>query len=219
MAISNLHKAAVFLLSLPKEQVALLLARLRPEQVAAVTAEMSGLGEIDGALREAVAREFAASAAHAEDRPTAEASPFEFLHDLPSDDLLRLLAGEHPQTVALVLSFLPSHQAADVLGGLPADAQLSVICRIASMDEPRPEVIRDVEEGLLSRLSSAEERPGENRGVASVVRMLNAMEPAVERELLGGLAEADPELVRQIRRAMFGADVAGCQEPNVAEAG
>ena len=87
------------------------------------------------------------------------------------------------------------------------------------MDEPRPEIVRDVEKSLLGRLRSVEDRPDGNRGVACVVRMLNAMEPAAERELLGELAEADPELVEQIRRAMFGADVAGCQEPSVAEAG
>ena len=86
------------------------------------------------------------------------------------------------------------------------------------MSEPSPEVVRDVENGLKRRLSAAIGRPTGNRGVASVVRMLNVMEPAAERRLLGKLAEADPQLVREIRRAMFGVDVAACEEWDVAEA-
>ena len=53
--------------------------------------------------------------------------------------------------------------------------------------------------------------PTGNRGVTGVVRMLNVMEPAVERRLLAS-GRTDPQLAREIRRAMFGADVAACEE-------
>ncbi len=218
MASSNLHKAAVLLLSLPKQQAAKLLDKLGPEQVAAVTAEMARLRDVNGAEQEAVMREFAAAgAARVGHQRPAGAAPFEFLHDVPSEDLLSLLADEHPQTVAVILSHLPPHQAADVLADLPPDGQLSVVCRIAAMEQPSPEVVRDVEKGLRSRLLRCDARPADHRGVASVVKMLNVMEPASERRLLRELAAADPGLVREIRRAMFGADVADCEELNVAE--
>jgi flagellar motor switch protein FliG len=48
--------------------------------------------------------------------------------------------------------------------------------------------------------------------------MFGAMRPATERKLLGGIAEADPDLLRQIRRAMFGADVMACAEWNASGA-
>jgi flagellar motor switch protein FliG len=219
MAIANLHNAAVLLLSLPKQQAAELFDCLEPDQAAAVTAEMGRLKEIDATEGEAVAREFAAaSATSAADRQPAEAVPFEFLCDFDSEDLLPLIAGEHPQIIALILSYLPPEQAADLLAGLSVDEQLAIVCRIAEMAEPSPEVIRDVEEGLRSCLSGGSDRPVGKRGVASVVRMLNVMEPAIERKLLGELAEAEPELEREIRRAMFGVDVAARREPDMTEA-
>jgi flagellar motor switch protein FliG len=219
MATSSLHKATVLLLSLSREQAAQLLDRLEPEQVAAVTAEMRSLREVDSVEQEAVVREFAAASATCLGRRRpAGVAPFQFLNNVGSDDLLHLIADEHPQTVALILSYLPPRQAAAVLAGLPPEGQLSVVCRIAAMDQPSPEVIRDVEQGLRNRLCTADGQPADNRGVASVVKMLNVMEPKAERRLLGELTEAAPELMREIRRVMFGVDVADCQQQSVAEA-
>jgi flagellar motor switch protein FliG len=218
-ARDGLRKAAVLLASLPTEQRAQLLGRLELRQAAAVTAEIDKLREVTGAEQEIVAREFAqANAARHARRQTAGAAPFRFLHDLDSDALLDLIADEHPQTIAMVLSHLPPRQAAAVLAGLTPEGQLSVVCRIATTDEVAPEVVRDVEQGLKRRLSGAIDPPTGNRGVAGVIKMLNVMEPATERRLLGDLAEAAPELVREIRRAMFGDDAAASEEWSMAEA-
>ena len=219
MAISNLHKAAVFLLSLPKEQAADLLARLEPEQAAAVTGEMARVSEIDVAEGEAVAQEFAAAreTGVADQRPV-EAEPFEFLRDVDSLELSQLITGEHPQIIALILSYLSPQQAADVLERLPPDEQLSAVYRIAEMGEPSAEVIHDVEDALRAHLTGGNVRPAISRGVASVVRLLNMIEPVIERRLLDELAEADPELEREIRRAMFGVDIAERQEQSMTEA-
>jgi len=207
MAISNLRKAAVLLQSLSQEQAAALLGKLEPQQAAAVTAEISGLPDVDDAERDVVAREFAeAGVQQICHRQAVDHTPFEFLHDLDGHALLDLMADEHPQMIALVLSCLSPSQAAGVIAELTPDQQLSVVCRIATMSEPSPEAVRDVEQGLHRRMFGAPRRPTSHCGVASVVRMLNVMEPATERKLLGDLAEAAPELVREIRRVMFGVD-------------
>lgn len=208
MAISNLRKAAVLLQSLSKEQAAALLGKLEPQQAAAVTAEMSELPEVDNAERDAVTQEFAeAGVQQTRQRQTIDHAPFEFLYDIDGHALLDLLADEHPQMIAMVLSCLSPSQAATVIAELTPDQQLSVVCRIATMTEPSPEAVRDVEQGLHRRLFGAPRRAASHCGVASVIRMLNVMEPATERKLLGDLAEAAPELVREIRRVMFGVDV------------
>jgi flagellar motor switch protein FliG len=212
----NLRKAAVLLLSLPKEQAQRLLGKLEPQQAATVVSEMDGLGEVVAVEQEAVAREFAeAGTARPGNRRPKQAAPFRFLHNLQDDALLRLIADEHPQTIALILSCLPPHQAAEVLAGLTPAQQFSIVCRIATMSTASPEVVRDVEKGLKLRFDGAHGRSTGNGGVASVVKILNVMEPAVERRLLEKLTDADPQLVRDIRRAMFGADVAACEEWNV----
>jgi flagellar motor switch protein FliG len=217
MATSNLHKAAVLMLSLPEGQAAQLLARLEPHQATAVNAEISGLRDIRGTEQQAVVREFAAAANAAVlvHRRPAETAPFEFLDEVDADVLLDALAEEQPQTIALILSYASAPQAAMVLANLPPEQQLSVVCRMATMNETSPEVVRDVEDGLKRRLAGPIDRPVDHRGVTSVIRMLNAMQPAAERKLLGDLAEAAPELVREIRRAMFGVDVPVYGECNV----
>jgi flagellar motor switch protein FliG len=212
MAIATLRKAAVFLASLPNQQAVAMLAELSPEQAAAVSTEMAAIGPVDRDEQAAVLRDFAASnSSQAEDRRAATASPFEFLHGIEANDLLSLVGDEHPQTIALVLSQLPAEQAAAVIAVLSPDRQASVIARIARTDRPTAEIVAEVAGAIHRRLGGPVSVPI-SRGMARVVKMFGAMRPATERKLLGGIAQADPELLRAIRRAMFGPDVAGCAE-------
>ena len=79
-----------------------------------------------------------------------------------------------------------------------------MIRRIANMGQTNPEVIREVELGLESRMSSVMSQSFENAGgVASVAEILNVTDRATERALLENLAQEDPDLVEEIRRLMF----------------
>ena len=222
MAIATLRKAAVFLASLPNEQAAALLAKLSPEQAAAVSAEMAAIGPVDrrGARGgDAGFRRVRALSQRLPDRRrcAANASPFEFLHGIEANDLLALIGDEHPQTIALVLSQLPAEQAAGAIAALSPDRQASVIARIARIDQPSPEIVAEVAGAVHRRLAGPVSVPI-SRGMARVVKMFGAMRPATERKLLGGIAQADPDLLRAIRRAMFGPDVAACGESNLSGA-
>jgi flagellar motor switch protein FliG len=218
MAIAALHKAAVFLASLPEGQAAGLLAELSSAEAAAVSAEATAMGPVSREEEEAVIREFTTSASPAvEDRSPASVSPFEFLHDMGPNDLLLAIGNEHPQTVALILSQLPAEQAAGVIALLSPDQQASVIGRIARIAELDQQVVAEVADAVRRRLAGPERVPV-SRGMARVVKMFGSMRPKTERQLLGGIAEADPELLRAIRRAMFGPDVAACSEWNLTAA-
>jgi flagellar motor switch protein FliG len=213
MPDSNLRKAAILLLSLPYEQRSQLLGRLESQQSEAVAVEMNALGEVGSAEREAVLCEFAQSAPiEFCRRPPEKTAPFQFLHDLETDALLELIADEQPQTVALILSCVPPQQAAAVLAGLTIEDQISLVCRIATVGAASPEVVRDVENALMRRLCAPGGGSTENRGVASLVRILNSMSPPVERRLLASLSETAPQFAQEIRRAMFGVDVAVGEE-------
>jgi flagellar motor switch protein FliG len=218
MAIATLRKAAVFLKSLSKPQAAAVLAKLSPDEAAAVSAEMAAIGQISGAEEDAVLREFAAvGALRAENGPTAETLPFAFLHGLDAQQLLTLIGDERPQTIALVLSRLPARQAAEALAAFSPEQQASVISRIAATEQPSPEIIREVASAIQHRLSGPARVPV-GRALARVAKMFGAMCPTAERRLLESIAQADPELLHKIRRAMFGADVAACVEGNVSGA-
>jgi flagellar motor switch protein FliG len=173
---------------------------------------MAAIGHVGRDEEEAVRREFAALGSfHADRGRAADTSPFAFIHDLDVQDLLTLIGDEHPQTIALLLSRLPAKQAADTLAALSPEQQASVISRIATTEPPSREVVAELAAALRRRLSGPVKVPV-SRGLARVAKMFSGMLPATERKLLGGIAQADPDLLREIRRAMFGADVMACAE-------
>jgi flagellar motor switch protein FliG len=141
--VSGIRKAAILLKSLPQPHVAAILARLEPKQAEAVATEVAALPAVDAEEQERVLREFDST------RRPGEAVPFSFLYGMDAKELAAMLTDEHPQTIALVLSYLPENQARAVLGHFPAGRQAMVSRRMATTGHPSPEIIRDVEEGLL----------------------------------------------------------------------
>jgi len=232
MAITDMRKAAILLMSLPEEQAARLLAKLEPKQVEAVSIEIAKISGVSGEEQEAVIEDFAsanpttltgrtgglevarslvqqalgkgASATLENVRQSIEALPFGFLQKVDSQNLLTFIIDEHPQTIALILCHVPPARAADIISGLPADRQLSVIRRVATMGQTSPEIIKEVEKGLEHRMASVMSQQFENAGgVSSVAEILNVIDRATERSLLENLAQEDPDLVDEIRRLMF----------------
>ncbi len=131
-------------------------------------------------------------------------TPFAFLQKAETENLLTFIQDEHPQTIALIVSHLPHHRASEVLGGLQEDRQIEVVRRVANMEQTNPEVIREVEIGLESRLSSmimhSMEKVG---GVDTVAEILNLCDRSTEKSIMEGVETEDPELVEEIRRLMF----------------
>jgi flagellar motor switch protein FliG len=131
-------------------------------------------------------------------------SPFSFLQRAESENLLTFIQDEHPQTIALIVSHLPHHKASEILKGLPNAKQIEVVRRIANMEQTNPEIIREVELGLESRLSNllmhSMEKVG---GVQTVAEILNLCDRATERSIMEGVESEDPDLVEEIRRLMF----------------
>ncbi len=219
-------------MSLPPEQAGKLIGKLDPRQIEAVSIEIAKLDAVSGDEQEQVIQEFAhanpaalvggagglelarslveqalgkAGAGTIESvRQSIEALPFGFLQKIDSQNLLTFIIDEHPQTIALILCHVAPSQAADILSGLPAERQLSVIRRIATMGQTSPEIIHEVEKGLENRMSSVMSQQFENAGgVGSVAEILNVVDRATERSLLENLAQEDPDLVEEIRRLMF----------------
>ena len=65
--------------------------------------------------------------------PSTSSRPIEILDWMDARSIAELIADEHPQIVALVISYLDAGLGADVLGLLPEDAQAEVIRRIATL--------------------------------------------------------------------------------------
>lgn len=230
--MNDLRRAAVLLTALPEDEAALLLGKLSPKQVEAVSIEIARLQSVSGDERDQVILQFAESnpsALQADggglDRASAlvqralgknatatldnlrqsiEEVPFAFLRNIDAQNILTYLIDEHPQTIALILSHIPPATGAEILAGLPPERQLSVVRRIANMGQTNPEIIEEVEKGLERRMSSVMSQNFENAGgVEAVAEMLNVSDRATERTLLENLSQEDPDLVDEIRRLMF----------------
>ena len=230
--MSDLHKAAILLTSLPEEDAAQLLSKLEPKLVEHVSVEIAKLGAVGadeqsniigeffesnpaalggggGGLdlaQSLVAKALGKNASNTLDsvRQQIEAVPFGFLQKVDSQNLLTFIIDEHPQTIALILSHLPPSYGAEILSGLPSEQQLSVVRRVATMGQTNPDIIQEVERGLESRMSSLMSQSFENAGgVSTVAEVLNVTDRATERSLLENLSQEDPDLVEEIRRLMF----------------
>jgi flagellar motor switch protein FliG len=231
--LNPITKAAILLMTIDTVSASSLLKQLSPEAVEEVTRELAGLGRVPDNLRDAVVEEFYSLSIASEyvneggldyakvllneslDAGVAEKvlqqiqtqvqkTPFAFLQKAESENLLTFIQEEHPQTIALIVCHLAHHKAAEILSGLPMQKQIEVIKRIANMEQTNPEVIREVERGLESRLSNMLTQSMEKAGgIPTVAEILNLADRATEKSIMEGLEAEDPELVEEIRRLMF----------------
>ncbi|HBT65015.1 MAG TPA: flagellar motor switch protein FliG [Ruminococcaceae bacterium] len=129
---------------------------------------------------------------------------FDFLKKTDPKHLLSFIQSEHPQTIALILSYVKPEQASLILTGLPREIQIDVAERIANMDRTSPEVIREVERTLENKFSSLVNVDlAEIGGVKYMAELLNAVDRSTEKYLLEEMNKKDPKLSEEIRRRMF----------------
>jgi len=130
--------------------------------------------------------------------------PFDFMRHTDAQQVLSFIQGEHPQTIALIMSYLEPAQAASIIGGLPATMQAEVAKRIARMDRITPEVLREVERVLERKLSTV---MGQDftlaGGIDAIVNIINNADRGTERNIMEHLEENDPELAEEIKRRLF----------------
>ncbi|MEM8874949.1 MAG: flagellar motor switch protein FliG [Planctomycetota bacterium] len=230
--LSGTRKAAILLLTLNQDAAAQVLKILPPGAVEEVSREIASLGDIPVGERRDVFGEFyqlalannmvgggldyakqllskSLSQEEADKMIRAvteqvQTTPFSFLQKADSANILTFIQEEHPQTIALILAFLPPAKASEVLVGLGPQKQVEVVKRVANMEQTNPEVIEEVERGLQHRLSDIVSDSSEKTGgVENVAEMLNLADRTTEKGIMEGLEAEDPDLVESIRRLMF----------------
>jgi flagellar motor switch protein FliG len=124
------------------------------------------------------------------------------------------MADRDLRKAAVMLMSLPARQAAMLLGKLSAENASAVLATMAGVDQvghdEQEAAIRELSEGIRGCSSVAQAR--RHGGMPGLVKILNAMHPPCERRLLGEIGRAAPDLFQDIRRAIFGADVAALEE-------
>ncbi len=231
--ISGIQKAAVLLIVLGPERSSQIFKHLKDDEIEQLTLEIANTKSIPAELKDAVVDEFyevclaqqyisEGGIAYAKElldkalgedkardvisRLTAslQVRPFEFVRKTDASQLLNFIQDEHPQTIALILSYLPAAQAAGVVSALAPEKQADVARRIAIMDRTSPDVIKEVEKVLERKLASLVNQDYTVvGGVDSIVNILNTVDRSTEKHIMETLEIEDPELADEIRRKMF----------------
>jgi len=137
-------------------------------------------------------------------RDSLKSVPFGFLHKFKAEDVLNFISEEQPQTIALIMSNLPTGLAADILKDLAPDKQLDVIRRVASMEQTSPEFVEMVEASLKNRMVSLfGQQSDQVGGVPLVAQILNVADRTTSKNILDTMGQESEELVEEIQRLMF----------------
>ncbi|MGH6743178.1 MAG: FliG C-terminal domain-containing protein, partial [Bradyrhizobium sp.] len=154
---------------------------------------------LSGAASTAIAASTSRPAANPEDN-----TPFRFLHAAGGEKITPFLAGEHPQTIAVVLSHMPDDRAAAVLAQLDGNLQTDVIRRLIDRDQAYPDVVREVELALETRMLEQALADGrQDSGLKSVARILDAAGPALRRRIVANVARHDRDLAERFCQRQF----------------
>lgn len=130
--------------------------------------------------------------------------PFDFARKADPQQVLNFIQGEHPQTIALVLSYLDPEQAGQILSALEEEVQADIASRIATMDSTSPDIINEIETVLEKNISSSiTEDYTQTGGIQAVVEVLNEVDRSTERTILDTLEIQNPELAEDIKKRMF----------------
>lgn len=232
-ALTGKQKAAILLISLGPDVSAQVYKHLTDEEIEQLSLEISSVKRVESDLKENVLDQFhqialaqdyisqggvgyaktvlekafgKQEAASIINRLTSslQVRPFDFARKADPQQVLNFIMNEHPQTIALVLSYLDAEQAGQILSELPQDMQAEVAKRIALMDSTSPEIISQVEQVLEKNLSaSLTEDYTQTGGIESVVEVLNGVDRSTERTILDSLEIQDPELADEIKKRMF----------------
>ena len=127
-----------------------------------------------------------------------------FARNADPKQLTNLIANEHPQTIALILSYLDAQLSSQVLSALPDEQQADIAQRIATMERTSPEVLNEVEKVLKERLSSVVQHDfAAAGGIQTLVDILNNVDRGTEKVILEELEVDYPDLVDEIRKRLF----------------
>lgn len=190
------------LTDVPEEDVAVVLQEFSDQAAKGMGLSVEGKEYIQSVLTKALGKDKATRVL--ETLSAAEEGGLESLKWMDPKAIATMIRGEHPQTIALILSNLDTDQSGQIVRQLPANIRSDVMLRMATMDEIPPGVLKEVSEVLQDEMKRVGSASGMKVGGAKVVAdILNSLDHASEEAVLSSIAQNHPELADQIRQMMF----------------
>jgi len=233
--LTGIQKVAVILSTLDADVAASVIKELDDEKIALVTAEMAKFDRIDKAMVDKVLDDLsqemhsgnnivkydntsfkkllekAVGAQKTEEIFTSVEDgtlypiPFQILKEASDDEIVRLIVGEHPQTIALILSYLDPPRAAKALSQFPTELQAEIIMRISTMDPPPARLLMQVNTIIASKIKNEDKRqkmPAKKK-YKLATDIISSMEGAADKTVVDMINHRNPELADEIKKLLF----------------
>ena len=136
--------------------------------------------------------------------PTDSIKAIEILDWLDARSITDLIIDEHPQIIALIISYLEPAIASDVLHFLPEKNQSDIIKRIATLQTVQPEALRELDRVMQKVFSSnASLRASKVGGVQAAAKIMNFSSQDGEARIMKDILKEDKSLMQAIQDSMF----------------
>lgn len=129
---------------------------------------------------------------------------FGFIRKVDYKSLMSVVQNEHPQTLAMILSYATPEQASRIIVNLPKETQIDVVERVANMDRAYPTAVKIVEDVVRRKIGSSEsEEAMEVGGLNYIADVMNHVDRSTERDIFEELNIKNPQLAENVRKLMF----------------
>jgi len=227
------ERAAVLLLALGEQAASNILKHMNPKEVQKVGVAMASLSNVSTSQVETVMIDFIRTvesqtalgvgseeytrkvmvSALGEDKAGslmdriltgATTKGLEALKWMDPKAVAEIIRSEHPQIIAIVLSYLESDQSAQVLSMLPERTQPDILMRIASLDGIHPGALKELDEILEKQFSGNNNvkstTVGGKRAAADILNLIDASKG---NKIMDSIKESDMDLGQKIEDLMF----------------
>lgn len=229
--LTGVQKAAILLISIGPERAASVIRHFPPQAIERISAEIantiamtpgsvntvyqeflsmspSRISSSNGGLQYAKDILYKALGPQQSDEIikalNLQSKPFYLLRRIEPKVIANFLNGEHPQAIAMILSYLDPEQSAAILSFLAPEIQHDIAWRIATMERTSPEIIKEVETVLETRLSGIVSKDlNKAGGIKELVSILNMVDKATEKSIIAALETEDPDLADEVKNQLF----------------
>ncbi|NOZ52436.1 MAG: flagellar motor switch protein FliG [Gammaproteobacteria bacterium] len=231
--LTGVKRAAILLMALGQESASQVLKHMEPKEVQAVGSEMALLSNVSKDHVSEVLAEFSKTVerqtglglgnddyvrdvlvqALGEDKAGglidrilrgASTKGLETLKWMDSRAVAEIIRLEHPQIIAIVLSYLEPDQAAEVLTYFQDRVRVDVIMRISTIDGIQPSALQELNDIMEKQFSgNTNVKTSSVGGIKSAANILNFLDSGMEAEIMDSIKETDGDLGQSIQDLMF----------------
>lgn len=215
--LTKIQKLAILLTSLPGENAAQMMREFKEEEAASISAEMSRLPNISPELRKSVLEEFLTEKKYKfstpiisnplafgykekiKDLPEEKEKPLDFLKNISTEKILGIIKTEHPQTIALIMTYLDAKKVSEIIKKLHPWLRKDIQERLKKIQKIEPDILDGMEYILYNRLKYTLDRIDydEVDGRESLIDILSVSDKSTEDKILKGISRGAGSLKKK----------------------